>query len=207
MGLPLVWAFHGQDPGKLEYLGQKSNYFSSSDCNHNKENAYADVLQTAVTTWSTGKTPNEKNLTNILSDDISNSQEIPLTARHEVPLTAKKATPQTTNEKNLVESDNESEGSGRAATVVGRADIVLDEPRDNDDESTRPLMIVEVGLRGDDWWKKFDQGVKYVKLMYTMNKQQPLLLAIMTIDDKRQAKQSKQPFVVKLGVFLCFWEE
>ena len=67
LGLPLVWAFHGQDPGKLAYLGQKSNYFSSTDCNNNnKENAYADVLQTAVTTWSTDKTPKEVNLTKIL---------------------------------------------------------------------------------------------------------------------------------------------
>jgi hypothetical protein len=195
LGLPLVCAFHGQDPGKLKYLAQTSNYFPSTGTGTNgKENAYADVLKTAVKEWSTPATNQEKKevtLTTILEKGINDGHDkgkIPLHAKKEVHLTAQDK-------------------------PAGRADIVLY----NKDRPSRPLILVEVGLHGDDWWKKFHQGVKYIQLMHRMTNQQtdisPLLLATMTIDDKPQRSKETtkttgddQRFVVKLGVFLCFWK-
>jgi hypothetical protein len=174
LGLPLVCAFHGRDPGKLEYLRQQSHYFSSS--------AFARILREAVARWKTEDNQNEAKLTKFLSEHINANIEIPLHAKGEVELVDSK--------KNM----------------RGRVDIALYR-RNSDGPAGRASMIVEVGLNGADWWKKFDQGVRYVKMMFDTNieptDKQPLLLAIMTIDRDRPNKTPKQDFVVKLGVFLC----
>lgn len=58
-----------------------------------------------------------------------------------------------------------------------------------------PLMLVEIGLVGGDWWKNLT--VFSTEIQKT--DKPPILLAIMTIDNERQNHR----FVVKIGVFLC----
>jgi hypothetical protein len=64
-----------------------------------------------------------------------------------------------------------------------------------------PLVLFEFGLNGDEWWKKFDQGVRYLerlcstpmdgKCEYCLD--QPALLVI----DNRQKDDD-----VKMGILL-----
>ena len=91
----------------------------------------------------------------------------------------------------------------------GRIDIVCTAADTKKDkrEST-PWMVLEFGLKGIDWWKKLDQGIKYVERMRIQAQptkcvrcEEPLLLAIITVDEDR--REESGDFVVKLGVFLC----
>ena len=48
---------------------------------------------------------------------------------------------------------------GDASKPKGRVDIVLYQKSDVESTGTvRPLMFIEVGLKGADWWKKFDRS-------------------------------------------------
>ena len=89
----------------------------------------------------------------------------------------------------------------------GRIDIVLTTAGKNDKRESTPLVVIEVGLNGIDWWKKLDQGVKYVERMRIQTQptkairfQEPLLLAVVTIDDELDTESGE--FVTRLGVFL-----
>lgn len=179
LGLPLLSAFHGNDPSVLPYLSKKSDYFPHGT----KGNDHEEVLQTAVNNWSEDGVKKEPQLTKIVSRIINNT-DFSFNALEEVDLVEPKK-------------------------PKGRIDILFTaaETKKDNIEST-PLMVVEVGLKGLDWWKKFDQGVKYLERMRTGTQpvtcvrfQKPLLLAIMTIDDEREMQSGY--FVVKLGVFLC----
>jgi len=210
LGLPLVCAFHGRDPGGLKYLAQKSNFFPSTGTS---PEPYSNILTEAVTQSPpinpiTGKR-DERGLTNCLpgciNKGLGHGSNFPIQAQSEAPV-------------------RDQQGKH-----VGRVDIALFKQVK---EEPRPLMIIEVGLQGADWWKKFCQNVQYAQFMSrgsltstntgTPNNgkppqgpskklvgKSPLLLAVMTIDDKRQDQEtsSNQNFVVKLGVFLCFWNK
>ena len=196
LGLPLVCAFYGQDPGKLAYLAQTSDYFSSTGTS---TNACDDILKTAFKKWPTIAKNNRKKkeaiLTTILTEGISDAH-----GQDKIPLHA----------KNEVQWTEQGEPRGETGIVLYH----------DDDRPSRPLLLLEVCLKGDYWWMIFRQGVEDIQMMYCMANQQtdisPLLLAIMSIDDKPQRSMETtknttttdddQSFVVKLGVFLCFWE-
>ena len=182
LGLPLVSAFHGEDPQKLPHLGQVSEYYNSSGKDNDR---YDDVLKSAIEEWRTGERKETK-LTTKLKDIINSNNEIPLKAEGETGLRGAKI-------------------KVRGAKIKGRVDLTFFHKSDVD--ATRPLMFVEVGRDGADWWKKFDQGVKYVDIKYETGQQQtfkePLLLAIMTVEDDIQRSRGHAELGVKLAVFLC----
>jgi hypothetical protein len=69
-----------------------------------------------------------------------------------------------------------------------------------------PLMIIEVGMKGEEWWDKFDQCVQYLDMMSQLEENQlvtfdrPLLMSVITIDkDNTNGKLTK----LKIGVFFC----
>lgn len=143
------------------------------------------LLQNAVKKWWKKPNRTERDLTKALAEDITNNTDIPFSALGEVK---------------LLETNKQR----------GHVDILFTTAKELDKNAqSTPLMVIEVGLKGLDWWKKFDQGVKYLDRMRRGTQpvkcarfQKPLLLAVMTIDNER-AKKS-QSFVVRLGVFLCF---
>ena len=77
----------------------------------------------------------------------------------------------------------------------GRVDILLRKSK-----YSRPLMLMEVGLISNDWWLKVDQCIKYLNMI--QQAKPPLLFGIMTV-----VKGLNQDVEVKLGVFLCLWND
>ena len=88
----------------------------------------------------------------------------------------------------------------------GRTDLAFFSLTEKDSNKTlpdTPLCVAEVGLNSADWWKKFHQGFQYVEKMRgetegRMCFQKPLLLVIITLDDK-----DKDVLNFRMGVFLC----
>ena len=178
LGLSLVSAFYGEDPRKLPHLRQESKYFSSKG---NDNDSYNNVLKTAFDEWRKDS-KKESKLTILLRNLFNGNNESPFKAQAEYPV-------------------------GDPSKPERRVDISLFPKSDAaSTASKRPLMFLEVGLNGIDWWKKFDQALKYVKLKYAEETPKaskgPLLLAVMTIDDTNQSKSCHE-VGVKLGVFLC----
>lgn len=51
------------------------------------------------------------------------------------------------------------------------------------DREESPVLLVEVGLRNEDWWKKLDQGLMCVPALKEFHK--PFLFVVLTMDVKR----------------------
>ena len=91
---------------------------------------------------------------------------------------------------------------------VGRTDLAFFSLTESDSDSNKsvqntPLCVVEVGMNSADWWMKFHQGFQYIEKMRRKTEgrmcfQKPLLLVIITLDDK-----GKDVFDYRMGVFLC----
>ena len=75
-----------------------------------------------------------------------------------------------TGETKEAEADNKIPLKAEAETVLhgaklkGRVALTLYQRSKS--ASTTPLLLVEVGLNGADWWKNFHQGVTYVQIKY-----------------------------------------
>jgi hypothetical protein len=87
----------------------------------------------------------------------------------------------------------------------GRLDILLtDKKVTKASKKITPLMVIEFGRKGEEWWTKFDQLVQYIDLISDPKPNQvvvferPLLMSVVTIDDKKDGS-----YFVKIGVFLC----
>lgn len=178
LGLPLLFALHGNDPSKLSHLARTSQFSAEQ-----RRELFDGILKDAVTEWKKGLNQKEPQLTKILSEIISKESSASFNALHELKVE-------------------------QAKKPDGRIDIVLTTAGKDDERESTPLTVIEVGLNGIDWWKKLDQGVKYVERMRIQTQptkpvrfQKPLLLAVVTIDDEPDRESGE--FVVRLGVFLC----
>jgi hypothetical protein len=73
-------------------------------------------------------------------------------------------------------------------------------------EKFTPLMIIEVGMDGEEWWDKFDQCVQYLDMMSQLKENQlvtfdrPLLMSVISIDKDNENGDIDK---VKIGVFFC----
>jgi hypothetical protein len=87
----------------------------------------------------------------------------------------------------------------------GRTDIVFTDTVIGEIKIT-PLMVIEVGLNGSQWWKKFDQCIRYLDVMSDPIERQvvvftrPLLMSVITIDN---GVSVNDVFVTKIAVFFC----
>ena len=177
LGLPLLFALHGNDPGTLSHLARRSQFAAEQ-----RPELFDGILKEAIAEWKKSLKQKEPQLTKILSEIISKES----------------ASFNALNELKVKE----------ATKPDGRIDIVLTAAAKNDERESTPLTVIEVGLNGIDWWKKLDQGVKYVERMRIQTQptkavrfQEPLLLAVVTIDDELDTESGE--FVTRLGVFLC----
>ena len=178
LGVALLCAFH--DNAKIKGdLPSWLNHFGK----HKDNKMYQDLLEESVTEWRKMKPPTiEKNLTELITDKI-NSKSNAVLASHQVKLTDKSKYP-----------------LGVMDILVGKP-IVVGTAK----EKTSSLVI-EVGLDGLDWFKKFDQAIKYLKIMCQeedfqekISFQKPLLLAVVTLG--KEGKGDDTNF--QMGVFLC----
>eukprot|EP00980_Cylindrotheca_fusiformis_P009263 scaffold2019_cov80-Cylindrotheca_fusiformis.AAC.1 len=178
--LPLLYALHGEDVATLEYLGKKTTLLTPAK--HRRLNG---ILAKATVEWQTGRTPsNEAQLTTMLVEKI-NEQLNSFNALNELKVEE-------------VEKPD------------GHINIVCREVESKKDgvEST-PFIVIELGLGGIGcWWKKLDQGIKYVNRMRAQSNQRaclqfdkPLLLAVMTYNTVDCLHADKSIF--RIGAFLC----
>jgi hypothetical protein len=76
----------------------------------------------------------------------------------------------------------------------------------NTENEFTPLNVIEVGLDGSQWWKTFDQCVRYLDGMCDPEEGQavvftrPILMSVITIDSDMSADGV---FVAKIAVFFC----
>eukprot|EP00980_Cylindrotheca_fusiformis_P025518 scaffold13976_cov144-Cylindrotheca_fusiformis.AAC.1 len=180
LGLPLLYALHGEDVATLEYHGKKTTFLTPAK--HRRLNG---ILAKAVVEWQTGRTlSNEAQLTKMLVEKI-NEQLNSFNALNELKVEE-------------VEKPD------------GHINIVCREVESKKDfvEST-PFFVIEIGLGGIDWWwKKLDQGIMYVDKMCAQSMQltngrfdKPLLLAVLTFDESVCEGANTCDF--RIGTFLC----
>ena len=173
VGLPLVAAFHGKVLSDLPSYPVKA--FPPEILANEKGNTIlSDVY---------APDRDEKSLTQGLKTPISN----------------------TFSDQFGVETETRIHREGR--NYKGRLDLVFLPKSTEGNGTDTPLCVVEVGkgrggISSDEWWKKFDQGKSYLKLMQEETDgpccfEKPLLLAIITFDD------SSPSFVFQMGVLLC----
>jgi hypothetical protein len=92
----------------------------------------------------------------------------------------------------------------------GRMDVVcMPKGWDNvNGDAESPVVIFEFGLDGKLWWKKLDQGVRYLQSLCIQNDtgkflfKKPILLVVITID-KSTINKVDNLVEVKMGVLLC----
>lgn len=139
------------------------------------------VFEEAVDEWKKGNIKKEPQLTKILVDKIMEHNK-------------------SFNAFNELQVEEEEKPGGHIDIIFSEAESKKD-PK----EST-PFTVIEFGLSGIDWWKKLDQGVKYVDRMRGNSQQlpcvrfdKPLLLAVVTHDESCEGKGCE----FRIGVFLC----
>jgi hypothetical protein len=75
-------------------------------------------------------------------------------------------------------------------------------------EKSTPLMVVEVGLRSDNWFLKLDQGTKYLKWMCIEQRlklvqfRHPILFSVMTIERLKHGQEGEN-MDIQIGVSLA----
>lgn len=183
LALPLVCAFHD-----TYQLNTRVDGLLGPECLERNE-TFANILQDAVVEWWEQEKKNETSLTARITEGIQTKiKEINKNNNKSYELTAV---------KEAVVGDG---SKGKIDIMVTTTKTVNKIPP----KQSTPYLVVEVGLKGVDWWMKFDQGVKYLDMMHQKSSSGPkftenLLLAILTIDDDG----TKDNFVMRLGVFLC----
>jgi hypothetical protein len=150
------------------------------------EQRYANVFRVAVREWWDTTTGDEKGLVKTLSEKINGEEGMSFTSVHEAFIPECEVFRRAFMDMVFV-----PEEIGRGATQS-------------------PLVIFEFGLNGDEWWKKFDQGVQYVERLCSTSSdgncqyclEQPALLVVVTIDKATMDKESGK-IVVKMGILLA----
>lgn len=200
LGLPLLHAFNGGDPGTLPCLAKKRAALSDK-CHATLDN----LLLESVLDWREqrqkvqgAKKVGEEYLTKKVAENIealSSQQLLSFHALPEVSLTPKSET-----------------------APYGRIDILLTPAKHKDvSNESAPYAVIEFGLQCDDWWKKLDQNAKYLNKMVEGNLssnclifRQPVLLAVVTLDfegnstmDTTNGTNGTDNLRFKIGVFLC----
>lgn len=185
IGLPLMAAWHGKVlPESLAYpvVAAFPEEIGTKEEDENGDTILLDVVSGDA--WS--KDTTETDLAAQLREKIkANFQEML----------------DVTEEKCWIDND------GR--TMEGRMDLVFHpegEMNSKNSEaaansSSTPLGVIQVGRTSDDWWTKFYQGFQSIKIMRRTREgpmcfRKPLLLVVMTVDDKHD-------FDFCMGVFLC----
>jgi hypothetical protein len=74
-----------------------------------------------------------------------------------------------------------------------------------DDDGARPMLVVEVGLHPHVWWKKFNQGLTFLRHQKSFSNMGAALLAVVTVSCAVVEGEARAPptaTAARLGVFL-----
>jgi hypothetical protein len=150
------------------------------------KNAYDNVLNECLDRW---KNKEEKELTKDIPVEINNVA----TLKQHKNFCA----------HNQVHVQDEMKSGGWIDMVVSpESDKVTAK------EKSTPLMVVEVGLKSDNWFLKLDQGTKYLKRMCMEQRlklaqfQHPILFSVMTIERLKHGEDGEN-MDIQIGVFLA----
>ena len=212
LAIPLVCAFNDTNLMIDNMKGFKENMkgLVGKDCFDKlttpRKEGYEKILQAAVREWwDSSKKQNketktaERRLTAAITSNINGFRVDK--SQEEKLLTA-------TNEVKLLENQARRGVIDIIVTIPATGTPATGTPPTGTPATGTPYLVVEVGLSGADWWRKLDQGVKYLDLMRQESIDGPkftkkLLLAILTIDDDGTKDEQNGKFVMRLGVFLC----
>lgn len=178
LALPLFHALQGSDPGKQSYLPRESRSMPDG-CGDS-------IFENAVREWVSQPQRTEPQLTHSLSKLIND-----------------------VSEQTLLQSDNAVEvtalcTSQQEAHLSARIDILLSSP--NDKSPSKPLALIQVGCKNQNWWKKLDRAGKYLDIMddNSMDEkikfQNAMICAVLTLEGEDNTKEFQSQF----GIFLCW---
>jgi len=139
--LPLLYELHNKQlPFQLSVLSPEKTD-ETNEKNHEDElkKALESCFKKSLEDWQQSQQTESNFTDNILSEALNDCWK-----QKDVGLNAKKQV---------------SVGGGRGRGH-GRTDILI-----TDEDRDRPVLLVEFGLLPDDWWKKFDQARKYLRMM------------------------------------------
>jgi hypothetical protein len=121
LGLPLLYALHGKDPGTLKYLRKERRSLCRGE-----EGRLNDVFKEAVDEWKAGRIKKEPQLTKILVNKIM-EQNTPFNALNELKV------------------EEIEKPDGHIDIIFSEA-----KSKKHPIEST-PFTVIEFGLSGIDW--------------------------------------------------------
>jgi hypothetical protein len=84
----------------------------------------------------------------------------------------------------------------------GRVDILVLSKEDSQGDVLRvpqPLLMMEVGLANDLWWKKFNQATLYLHGLLELEEGRPMLLAVVTLTDPKTNIKAAKAAAFPLG--------
>jgi hypothetical protein len=180
LGLPLLFAMI--EKKVPEDLRQHIPAFQF----HEDKNAYDNVLNECLDRW---KNKEEKELTKDIPVEINNVA----TLKQHKNFCA----------HNQVHVQDEMKSAGYIDFLVSP-----ESDKATPEEKSTPLMVVEVGLKSNDWFLKLDQGTKYLKRMCIdqclklAQFQHPILFSVMTIERLKHDQEGGK-IDIQIGVFLA----
>jgi hypothetical protein len=145
--------------------------------NGGESKEFDDLFSDAVSAWQDSTNRDEPGLTAILSDRVNHATDL--------------------NSETEVEPKKKENPPSRPGSI----DLVL---WSNEAPTSTPLVIMEFGRFSSEWWKKFDQNLKYLDNLWHQDNTRlqfgkPLLFVVLTI----QGEGTETDLCVKLAVFLC----
>jgi hypothetical protein len=180
MGLPLTCLQENRSESKVKE--QLLRNFSDQLETELKSDAFDDIFIECYSSWTETENPGELALTTALSTRMGEAMKASsLEALHQYIVSH----PQ------------------------GKIDVLVRRVAHDRSSSTAPVLLIEVGLQNENWWKKVDQGITYVQALTKVDDDddekenkthftEPMLFTVVTIEKKNREMMS-----ARLGVFLC----
>jgi hypothetical protein len=180
MGLPLTCLLENKSENKVKKLLLRN--FSDQLEAELKSDAFDDLFSECYSSWTETENPGEPALTAALSTRMGEAMKASnLEALHQYVV----------------------------PRPPGKIDVLVRRVAHDKSNSTAPVLLIEVGLHNEDWWKKVDQGITYVQALTKVDDDddekedkarftEPMLFTIFTIEKKNRELMS-----ARLGVFLC----
>ena len=170
MGLPLTCLLENKSESKVNELLLRN--FSDQLETQLKSDAFDDLFSACYSSWAETENPGEPDLTAALSTRMGEAMKA---------------------------SNLEALHQYLVSRPPGKIDVLVRRVAHDKSSSTAPVLLIEVGLQNEDWWKKVDQGITYLQALTKVARfTEPMLFTVVTL-----AKTNRESMSARLGVFLC----
>jgi hypothetical protein len=149
IGLPLTCLLENKSESKVKGLLLRN--FSDQLETELKSDAFDGLVSKCYSSWTETEDPRELALTTALSTTMGEATKA---------------------------SNVEVLPQYPVSRPPGKIDILARRVAHDRSFSTAPVLLIEVGLQNEDWWKKVDQGITYIQA----------LTKVVDVDDEKEDK-------------------